>query len=233
MVSSVRVERREVIGAMSSSSTIVARGEVGRAMCDDMLIDCGASTCFIRRSWAAAERLPITPLKEQVNVTLADRRMVVSTHEVRVDSMRVHGSSARCTLLVMDELSNDVIVGLDWQRSTNLTITPGRECDLLNGQPVQRRVQQPKVDTVMEQRPSSEWPVRVTAVLMHAEVTPKTQVKPCAGVPTTDNERLRRVLLRHQSVFAESLPVKTDEQIAHAVQFSIVLVGDEVRSEAA
>jgi hypothetical protein len=198
-------------------------------MCNDMLIDCGASTCFVRRSWAVAARLPITPLKERVNVTLADRRTVVSTHEVRVDSMRVHGSQARCTLLVMDELSNDVIVGLDWQRSTNLTITPGRECDLLNGQPVQRRVEQPKVDTVMEQRPSSEWPVRVTAVLMHAEVTPKTQVKPCAGVPTTDNERLRRVLLRHQSVFAESLPVKTDEQIAHAVQFSIVLVGDEVK----
>ena len=48
--------------------------------------------------------------------------------------MRVRGSQARCTLLVLDELSHDVIVGLDWQRSTNLTITPGRECDLLHGQ---------------------------------------------------------------------------------------------------
>ena len=58
----------------------------------------------------------------------------MSTHEVRVDSMRVRGSQARCTPLVLDELSNDVIVGLDWQRLTNLTITPGRECDLLHGQ---------------------------------------------------------------------------------------------------
>ena len=83
-----------------------------------MLIDCGASTCFVRRSWAEAARLPMTPLKEQVNVTLADRRTVVSTHAARVDSMRVHGSEAPCTLLVMDELSNEVIVGLDWQRTT-------------------------------------------------------------------------------------------------------------------
>ena len=50
--------------------------------------------------------------------------------------MRVHGSEAACTLLVMDELSNDVIVGLSWQRAAGLTITPGHPHDLLNGQPV-------------------------------------------------------------------------------------------------
>jgi len=205
--------------------------------CDDMLIDCGASTCFVRRSWAEAARLPMTPLKEQVNVTLADRRTVVSTHAARVDSMRVHGSEARCTLLVMDELSNEVIVGLDWQRSTHLTITPGNEYDLLNGQPVQRRVAAEQAtgndSKQMMVKPSSEGPIQLEAMLVHAaasHATPRQQTT-CAGVTAAagEDERLRRVLARHQSVFAKDLPVKTAEQAAQAVQFSIVLVGDLVR----
>ena len=36
-------------------------------------------------------------------------------------------------------------------------------------------------------------------------------------------------LLKHQHVFAEALPIKTEAQIAAAVKFSIVLLGDSVR----
>jgi transposase InsO family protein len=218
---------------MSGHSTIVARGLVGGVRCNDMLIDCGASTCFVRRSWAVTAGLPIAPLKERINVTLADRRTVVSTHEVRVSSMEVHGSKARCTLLVMDELSNEVIVGLDWQRSTNLTITPGEECDLLNGQPVQRRVAAAQATGTSKEmgRPRSEGPIRLMAALVHAMTssTPQTQTT-CAGVVTrTENDRLKRVLSSHPSVFAEELPAKTVEQVERSLQFSIVLVGDMVR----
>ena len=74
-------------------------------------------------------------MKQSVTVTLADRRTAVATHEVQLKRMAVHGSVAACTLLVMDELSNDVIVGLNWQRATGLTITPGNQIDKLNGQP--------------------------------------------------------------------------------------------------
>jgi hypothetical protein len=200
--------------------------------CGNMLIDCGATGCFCRRGWVEAVGLPMTPLREQVHVTLADKRTVIATHEVRVDSMEVHGIEACCTLLVMDELSNDVIVGLDWQRSTNMTITLGTDVDLLNGQPVQRRVAAHATpsDSETMARPTSEGPIQFVAALVHKmpSPTPKTQAKR-AGLPETDNEQLRRVLSRHQSVFTETLPVKTPEQIEQSRQFSIVLVGDTVR----
>ena len=38
------------------------------------------------------------------------------------------------------------------------------------------------------------------------------------------SSQLRQVLRRYQRVFTEELPVKTAQQIAEAVQFSIVLV---------
>jgi hypothetical protein len=136
-------------------------------------------------------------------------------------------------MLVMDELSNEVIVGLDWQRSTNLTITPGEECDLLNGQPVQRRVAAAQATGTSKEmgRPRSEGPIRLMAALVHAMTssTPQTQTT-CAGVVTrTENDRLKRVLSSHPSVFAEELPAKTVEQVERSLQFSIVLVGDMVR----
>ena len=34
--------------------------------------------------------------------------------------------------------------------------------------------------------PISEGPVRAAAMLTHTDVTPKTQVKPCAGVRATN-----------------------------------------------
>jgi len=124
-------------------STIVARGQMDGVWCDDMLVDTGASCSFVRRSWLESTRLPMSPLDQPVTVTLADRRTVQSTHEVQLKRMAVHGSVAPCTLLVMDELSNDVIVGLSWQRVTGITITPGSQHDKLNGQPVVRKPNKP------------------------------------------------------------------------------------------
>ena len=121
----------------SRSSTIVARGELDGVACADMLIDTGASCSFVRRSWAASSGMAIRPLKERVTVTLADQRTTVCTHEVAVSRMSVHGSVAPCSLMVMDELSDAVIVGMSWQRAARLTIAPGHPHDLLNGQPAQ------------------------------------------------------------------------------------------------
>jgi hypothetical protein len=200
---------------------IVATGQVGGVRCDDCLMDCGASTCYCRRSWAERVGLPITLLAQPVNVTLADGSVVVATHEVRVDSMRVHGRGAPCRMLVLDDLSNEVIAGLDWQRAAKITIEPGVAHDLLNGKPVRRRVQ-PAVDAVNDW--PTDQPIRLAAVMTHA-----ARLTKAAAAPSTDNTRLQQVLLKHQSVFAEILPVKTPEQIAKARQFSIVLVADDVR----
>ena len=48
----VVVPRTEYVGSASSArTTIVARGQVDGVRCVDMLIDTGASCCFVRRSW--------------------------------------------------------------------------------------------------------------------------------------------------------------------------------------
>ena len=157
-------ERR--VGAASAQvrkSTIVARGRIDGARCVDMLIDTGASCCFVRRGWAESMKLELVPLADAVTVTLADRRTTVATHEVLASSMCVHGSAAACSLLVMDELSNDVIVGLSWQRAAGLSITPGSP-DLLNGTAVQGSNRDVADGEYAGQQVQS---VRLTAVLRH------------------------------------------------------------------
>ena len=138
------------------ASTIVARGQLDGVWCDDMLVDTGASCCFVRRSWLQTTRLAMSPLTQPVTITLADERTVQSTHEVQLKQMAVHGSVAACTALVMDELSNEVIVGLSWQRATGLTITPGVTCDRLNGQPVARKPTKPRKPTVQPRTPVAQ-----------------------------------------------------------------------------
>ena len=236
MVESNGATRYEHVGAAGSvpsrERTIVARGQLDGVRCVDMLIDTGASCCFIRRSCAERLKLPLIPLNEQVSVTLADRRTTVATHEVRVASMNVHGSKAACALLLLDELSNDVIVGMDWIRQTGLSIRGGVQYDMLNGQPV--RSSRVTLAVVEDEWPVDR-PVRLSAALLNAASVSAVR-RSCESLRATGldvasmgNSQLRQVLYRHRHVFTEVLPVKTAEQIAQARQFSIVLVGDEVR----
>ena len=223
--------------SLGRSSTIVASGQLEGVECVDMLIDTGASCSFVRRSWAASSGLPVIARDSSMTVTLADRSTTVCTHEVRVSSMRVHGSEAECTLLVMDELSNEVIVGMSWQRAARLTIAPGYPHDLLNGQPVANIKRSTTGVVAAEVRRPSKCRVRLAAILTHVHAAAWTERgseslrAAIASVDTvsTSNSQLRQVLQRYRQVFTEVLPVKTAEQIARAKQFSIVLIADEVR----
>ena len=165
--------------------------------------------------------------------------------------MRVHGSEAACALLVMDELSNDVIVGLKWLRATRLAIQPDVLYDLLNGQPASSQTvtrqspvtsqsvtsESPVTDvTLMDGMPfRADTPVRLSAALVHAMAAEaasggvESLSAASLDVSSVSNSQLRQVLLRYQRVFTDVLPVKTAEQIAQARQFSIVLVGDTVK----
>ena len=236
---------------VSRNSTIVTCGELDEVQCVDMLIDTGASCCFVRRSWAVNSGLSIVEVKQHITVTLADERTTVCTHEVPVSCMSVHDSKAACSLVVMDELSNDVVVGMDWQRAARLTITPGHPHDLLNGQRVTHKPRKPsrtastppKNKPTPTPTPSKPTRIRLAATLLHltrevAQRAARTEALNSAAVTkkaaTIDeaaagNARLRDVLQRHQRVFTEVLPIKTAEQITAAKQFSIVLIGDEVR----
>jgi hypothetical protein len=179
-----------------SRGTIVASGELDGVRCDDMLIDTGASCNFVRRSWAQAVKLSATPLKEPVTVTLADRRTVTATHEVRAKKMAVHGSTAAGRLLVMDDLSNEVIVGLDWQRKAAMTIQLGHPHDLLNGKPLVRS----------KGRPAAP---------------PRTIVGSMDERLATADERLQKILKKYAHVLAVELPKRTEAQRAEAKQFRI------------
>ena len=242
----------ETVGG-GQRSTIVARGRLDGAQCVDILIDTGASCCFVRRGWAERVRLQLVPLSEPVSVTLADRSQAAATHEVRVASMRVHGSAGQCRLLVLDELSNEVIAGLSWLRAVRMQITAAAPYDLLNGQPVHSEVRKSAQASkppsqqlgselpVSRQRVAGEWPqntpVRLSAALVHVSRAAAASSEECReslsaaslDVAAVNNSQLRQVLLRHARVFTDVLPVKTAEQVAQAKQFSIVLLGDSVR----
>ena len=57
---------------------------------------------------------------------------------------------------------------------------------------------------------------------IHAEHTPDE-------LDAAVSRKLQQVLAGHHRVFTDVLPIKTAEQIAQSKQFSIVLIGDEVR----
>ena len=231
----------------SRRSTIVARGEMDGVQCVDMLIDTGASCCFIRRSWAVGSGLRITERKQPVTVTLADERTTVCRDEVRVGRLRVHGSEAASNLVVMDELSNEVIVGLSWQRAARLAITAGHPHDLLNGRPVSTII--PPVGTGGSISGSTDGSTsgsagestsvsyELYAVMVHPSAAgraPSTVQEQLARIDTgasaaAENSKLRDVLRLHQRVFTDVLPIKTAEQIEQSTKFSIVLIGDSVR----
>ena len=84
---------------------------------------------------------------------------------------------------------------------------------------------------------SADKPVRLAAALIHLKGATATAAsggsqRQCVAsldVAATGNSQLKQVLQRHQRVFTDVLPVKTAQQIAQAKQFSIVLIGDDVR----
>ena len=224
------VARLASASGSSRRSTIVARGEMDGVRCADMLIDTGASCCFIRRSWAVGSGLHITQRKQPVTVTLADERTTVCRDEVRVGCLRVHDSEAASNLVVMDELSNEVIVGLSWQRAARLAITAGHPHDLLNGQPV------PDTQPTPTTPPTAER-YELYAVMVHPSAAGRalsSVQEQLARINTgasadAENSKLRDVLRLHQRVFTDVLPIKTAEQIEQSTKFSIVLIGDSVR----
>lgn len=89
---------------------IVMQGSVGGRSCRDMLVDCGATACFVRRRWAESRKLPITPLSHRVTVTLADTSSQLrAVDEVRAVT-KIRGSAVSDTrMLVLDNLPHDVI----------------------------------------------------------------------------------------------------------------------------
>ena len=106
-----------------SSQLIVVSAVIDGHVCQDVLVDAGASSNFVQEDWVKSTRLSTRRMRETLKVTLADGKVAAQlTHAVQARSLEMQGSSAPCTLTVMGQLSHQVIVGLPWLRRAGVTI---------------------------------------------------------------------------------------------------------------
>ena len=107
-----------------SSKAIVVVGTVDGRRCKDILIDPGATSNFVRKDWALSHRLRVEELRTPLEVGLGVGQLSgKQTGGVAVKSMETQGSSAPCTLVVIDQLSHHVILGLPWLRRAGVTLS--------------------------------------------------------------------------------------------------------------
>jgi hypothetical protein len=110
-----------------TSELIIVHGTIDGVRCRDVLIDPGATSNFVRRDWALSNCLRVEMLTNPLEVKLANNQTVDRvTGGVAVKSMSAQGSSAPCTLVVMERLSHHVILGLPWLKRANVTISCGQ-----------------------------------------------------------------------------------------------------------
>jgi hypothetical protein len=106
-----------------ASSLIVVLGTVNGLECRDILIDCGAASCFVSEQWAKDHRLSIRRLRQALKVSLGDGvtegTLIGMVSAAEVTTQR---STASCSLLVMKQLSHHIILGMPWLEAANVTI---------------------------------------------------------------------------------------------------------------
>ena len=209
-VEEVEVEERKVaewkeggvklqsLESWQDNKLIITKGGVGGRTCRDMLVDCGATACFVRRRWAESRSLPITPLPQAVTVTLADSTSQLSAvDEVQADT-KIRGSVVRTRMLVLDDLPHDVIIGMPWLDAARVTIGfgPPRRW---NGQLINK-------DDVLSIRQADNTSELLAAI---RERTP--------------NARVQQLLTEYADVFRATLPPTTGDKRKDAVHFEIAL----------
>ena len=208
----VEVKRGEPSLVHDSHPLMVVDGVVDGHVCRDVLIDGGASSNFVSRSWAVGQRLRIEQLSRPVEVVLANQGSVHLTHVVCVREMRVRGSTAPCKLLVLDQLSHDVVLGVHWLHTARVTIDYGR--GTWNGVPVP--------DT----KAHSTSPLLNLLSIAQSEEQPREASKVQCGAMIVAPEHQRRmdgILSRVGSVFSKELPRGGVAKLGKAVRCEVVL----------
>lgn len=193
-------ESLQVLQQHESSDLLVLKGTLDKQRCKDILVDAGASSNFVRLNWAQRHQLKVEQLTKALEVVLADGRVVSRPSGiVNVETATVNGSSAPCRLVVMDQLSHDVILGMPWLRKARVVLGCG---DLLtwNGQP-------------LSLSPTSASQSQLAAV----KVAPAYE-HVFAGI--------RR---KYGSVFRNDLPRKTAREMKNAVHHVIRLTDPNCR----
>ena len=177
-----------------SSQLIVVSAVIDGHVCQDVLVDAGASSNFVREDWVKSTRLSTRRMRETLKVTLADGKVAAQlTHAVQARSLEMQGSSAPCTLTVMGQLSHQVIVGLPWLRRAGVTID--YEHMQWNGQPID----QGKLKT-----------------------TPGAQLQGLTVGPE-HTKRMDAILAKYPAAFSKDLRPRSAADVAKAIKANVPL----------
>jgi RNase H-like domain found in reverse transcriptase/Reverse transcriptase (RNA-dependent DNA polymerase)/Integrase zinc binding domain/Chromo (CHRromatin Organisation MOdifier) domain/gag-polyprotein putative aspartyl protease len=191
-----------LLGAVQhdSAQLIVISAVIDGHRCDDVLVDAGASSNFVREDWVKEASLPVKRMRGALKVTLADGKVAARlTHAVQVQSLQIQGSSAPCTLTVMGQLSHQVIVGLPWLRRAGVAIDYKHL--RWNGQPIHRA-----------------WSKGVDGVQLQELI-----------VDPEHTQRMKAILTEYPAAFSRELRPRTVEDIAKAIKATVTLRDPNVR----
>ena len=191
--------RLQSLADRKDDKLIVVGGRVAGRTCKDMLVDCGATACFVRRRWAVSRKLPITPLTRAVTVTLADSTSQLRAVDEVVAETRIRGSEVRARMLVLDDLPHDVVVGMPWLDAARVTIGFG---------------------------PPRRWNGQLmdsNDVLAIKQADNTAELLAAVKDKHTANETAQQLLAEYADVFKAVLPPTSGEQRRDAVHFAITL----------
>ena len=180
-----------------SAQLIVVKGKVDGKVCNDVLIDPGASSNFVRRDWVESQGLREQSLRTPLNVKLADDQVVNRRMGgVAVKSMTTQGSSAPCTLVVMEQLAHQVILGLPWLKRAGVVVTYG---DVIH------------------------WNDRPLFPLTLAEEDEGQPQLYGVKVAPDHEQVMKELLTKYQRAFSKDLPRRTHVMNKNAIQCRITL----------
>ncbi|KAA0051426.1 gag protease polyprotein [Cucumis melo var. makuwa] len=87
-----------------------------------VLFDSGSSHSFISSAFVLHARLEVEPLHHVLSVSTPSRECMLSTEKVKACQIEIAGHVIEVTLLVLDMLDFDVILGMDWLAANHASI---------------------------------------------------------------------------------------------------------------
>ena len=108
-----------------SSALLVFGGWLGGERCHSVLVDAGVLQLRLLQLGAATQAEGRAAESSAGSRAGGRQDHGQSDRAVQVDDALVNGSSAPCRLVVMDQLSHDVILGLPWLRAAGVVLGCG------------------------------------------------------------------------------------------------------------
>ncbi|TYK07886.1 ty3-gypsy retrotransposon protein [Cucumis melo var. makuwa] len=92
-----------------------------------VLFDSGSSHSFICSAFVLHERLEVEPLHHVLSVSTPSQECMLSKEKVKACQIEIAGHVIEVTLLVLDMLDFDVILGMDWLAANHASIDCSRK----------------------------------------------------------------------------------------------------------